>query len=122
MHRERLERLAEYLRSILEDRFDMAANGPYYATGTYMGEAGSLPGLAVQLFGNAADYQKAYSCHTYARELLGLTHAQAGELFLCYGWSLILSEVTKEQAIGAVEYLAQTGLVAWPGALQRGAA
>jgi hypothetical protein len=119
MRKDRLEELAKFLETLPDDRFNMGANAPYYATGTYLGEPGNISGFAIQLFGNPKDYAKAHSSYTYARELLGLTHNQAGELFLCYGWSVILSEVTREQAVGALRYLAQTGIVAWPEAEQK---
>ncbi|MGQ7794510.1 hypothetical protein ACUN0C_19065 [Faunimonas sp. B44] len=100
MNVERINQLIERLESAPDEIFDMAE------WGKGCGTPACIAGHTVQMFGTWAE-----DISEQAKDLLGLDWPDAWDLFVPE--HKCLTQITKDEAIGTLKRLVQTGEVEW---------
>ena len=109
MNKQRLIELADALENLEPDiHFDMDR----WLIKTVCGTTCCIAGLASMMW--AHDRCSAeYTVGLHATRLLGLTHDEATELFMAYGWPEDAGDITPTQAAHCIRNLVETGIWNW---------
>ena len=118
MERKKLEDIAGRILTLKDGQFNMSGwwaedRTTYFETfanaDDWCGTAGCIAGWACHFEGNVKLGNQTHRAEDRATEILGLDLLQSRMLFMpVYDWGCSLPEITKEQAVNELLYLAQS--------------